>query len=137
MSAEQSGLRRERRKMVISLTPLIDIVFILVIFFMLASSFTRTHALGMATPASGGKSGPPAVGDTLRLTVLGNQRFRLDGELVSEAGLVTRLDGWSQDQKVIVRAGAQAVLQDMVWLLDQATQRGLAKLSVSPKPAAE
>ena len=39
------------RRRLISLTPLIDVVFILLIFFMLASSFLDWRAIGLDAPA--------------------------------------------------------------------------------------
>lgn len=45
-------LSRSRRKG-ISLTPLIDIVFILLTFFMLTSTFTRWKAVALRFPVAG------------------------------------------------------------------------------------
>src|SRR3546814_1065083 len=43
---------RGRRRASISLTPLIDVVFILLIFFMLASSFLDERAIEIDSPAA-------------------------------------------------------------------------------------
>ena len=52
----QSDARRRRRSL-ISLTPLIDVVFILLIFFMLASSFSTDQAIQLAMPGAGTTEG--------------------------------------------------------------------------------
>ena len=133
MPVGQSGLTRERRKMVISLTPLIDIVFILVIFFMLASSFTRTHAVDMATPHSGGKPGKPATGDPVRLAILGSGKFRVGTDIHDGTTLPDLMAGWAKDRKVVVKASEAAVLQDIVWLMDQAARQGLVNFTLTPR----
>jgi biopolymer transport protein ExbD len=49
-----------RRRTLISLTPLIDVVFILLVFFMLASNFSQLRAIGVTIPA---EAGGPAAGE--------------------------------------------------------------------------
>lgn len=133
MPIGQSSLTRDRRKMVISLTPLIDIVFILVIFFMLASSFTRTHAVDMATPITGSKSKQAPTGDPIRLSILGGDQFRIGSANHDGDTLLVLMSGWPKDRKVIVKAADAAVLQDIVWLMDQAARKGLANITLMPR----
>src|SRR3546814_18552679 len=45
------------RRRLISLTPLIDVVFILLVFFMLASSFVDWRAIVLDTPAAATRAG--------------------------------------------------------------------------------
>src|SRR3546814_13707697 len=59
---------RPRRRASISLTPLIDVVFILLIFFMLATSFVDDRAIEVGAPAAklGGASLEGALPVALR-----------------------------------------------------------------------
>src|SRR5690606_18422295 len=52
------AIRAARRRSTISLTPLIDVVFILLVFFMLASSFLDWRAIDLRAPG-------PAAGASL------------------------------------------------------------------------
>ncbi|WP_373510748.1 ExbD/TolR family protein, partial [Thiocapsa sp.] len=52
------------RRRLIGLTPLIDVVFILLVFFMLASSLVKWQALEMEAPASAAV-GTPVIGSWL------------------------------------------------------------------------
>ena len=45
--------RTSRRKLNLPLTPLIDVVFILIIFFMLTTSFMRIESLELLLPSAG------------------------------------------------------------------------------------
>ena len=51
--ADSFGQRASRRRALIGLTPLIDVVFILLVFFMLASSFLDWRAIDLTAPARG------------------------------------------------------------------------------------
>ena len=42
----------QKKRPLISLTPLIDVVFILLVFFMLASSFLDWRSIDLSTPAA-------------------------------------------------------------------------------------
>ena len=62
---------QRRRRALVSLTPLIDVVFILLLFFMLASNFLDLHSIALDAPT--GAAGKPAVEGALLVDV------RLDG----------------------------------------------------------
>ena len=47
----RAGRPQGRRRPLISLTPLIDVVFILLVFFMLASSFLDWRSIDLNAPA--------------------------------------------------------------------------------------
>lgn len=81
--------RRSRRGP--GLTPLIDIVFLLIVFFMLASSFGSEAALSLRveppTPASRGSARAAAQ----LLEVAGDGRLSLDSQPVAASLLAERL----------------------------------------------
>ena len=54
-------LRRPRRKLAISLTPLVDVIFLLLLFFMLSSTFSKFAEveLGTASASAATSSAPP------------------------------------------------------------------------------
>lgn len=122
--------RSGRRRSLISLTPLIDVVFILLLFFMLASSFLDLHSIVLDAPAEG--SGAPSVEGALLVDV------RLDG--IRFAGRYVAMDELVQrvrialadapDRRVLVRPAEQVKLQDAVDILDALTAAGVKRLSL-------
>lgn len=48
--------RTSRRKVNLPLIPLIDVIFILIVFFMLTTSFMRIESLELLLPSSAGKA---------------------------------------------------------------------------------
>lgn len=124
-----------RRRALISLTPLIDVVFILLVFFMLASSFLDWRAIELDAP------GRAAAGASLEGALLVEVRsngLRLSGETVSLDALEARVRervAAQPDQRVIVKPAAGVALQEAVDVLERLTQAGVSDLSLIRDPA--
>jgi biopolymer transport protein ExbD len=122
-----------RRRAIISLTPLIDVVFILLVFFMLASSFLdwRTLELGVARAAgTGGMTGA-------LLVELRKESLRLSGRTVSQDELINTLSSRFQrnpDQRVLIKPEAGVALQDAVDLIDHIGAAGGRDVSFVSAP---
>lgn len=116
---------RTRRKP--SLTPMIDVVFLLLVFFMLASQFGRDNALPLAV--AGGNSsyaGPP------RLVLIGADDLRLNGVLTApqDLALALRTLMQSDDDMVVLRGGEETSLQRLVDVAQELRQAGITRLAV-------
>lgn len=134
-----SGLYRPpRRRSLISLTPLIDVVFILLLFFMLASSFTNLHAIVLNAPASGSTSSTPSIEGALLVDVrLDGVRFA--GRYVTLKQLIARVSAIRAkhgDRRVLIRPGNGVSLQDTVRVLDALDGAGIHNLQLMDGPGA-
>lgn len=107
--------RRRGPRTLIGLTPLIDVVFILLVFFMLASRFNDWRAIGLDVPAGAGGRGESTAVE-IRLSADG--AVLLGGEPTAWAGLpdrLARLAGARDPQpRVVVRADAGVPFQRAV-----------------------
>lgn len=124
---------RRRRRASISLTPLIDVVFILLVFFMLASSFLDARALKVESPAAalGGTSLEGAL-----LVELRPDGLRLAGERLTPAQLDARFAehaARNPRQRVLVAPATGVSLQEAVTLLDHIAAAGLADVAFAPR----
>ena len=119
-----------RRRALISLTPLIDVVFILLVFFMLASSFLDWRAIDLDTPVSS------AAGTSMEgalLVEIRSDGLRLSGETVSLDALgarVARRVSERLDQPVLVRAAPGVSLQRAVQVLDRLAAAGATRMAL-------
>lgn len=134
LSQPNSGLilRQRRRRQLISLTPLIDVVFILLIFFMLASSFLDWRSISLGTPAQATAASSSMEG-ALLIRVLGDGGLDMSGERLDEAGLQARLAaavGRKPDQRVLVQPAAGVRMQRAVAILDLVTAAGIRDVSL-------
>ena len=129
--SDQFGLRRGRRKRpLISLTPLIDVVFILLVFFMLASSFLDWRSIELNAPGRAGGQ-PSMIGAMLiDVTVDGP---RLAGTPISLDALYARVSARLEqrpEQRVLVKPDPDVRLQAVVDVLDRLSEAGVVDLSL-------
>ena len=80
-----------RRRGMASLTPLIDVVFLLLIFFMLTTSFLQTQSLSVVTPAPSAEDLPKDA-RVVEIWLLGNGTLAIDGKPVERATLTEALN---------------------------------------------
>ena len=115
----------------IGLTPLIDVVFILLVFFMLAADLQQWRLLSVDATVT--RVGGGSATTTLWVEVHRGCTLALDGASVDLAALGTRLDGLvRQDQApaVVVQAEAGASLQCLVTVLDRVRGAGARHVSL-------
>ncbi len=119
-----------RSRRLISLTPLIDVVFILLIFFMLASSFLDWRAIELGAPA---RATAGASMEGALLVEVRPEGLRLSGQTVSLDRLAERVAARIEakpDQKVLVRPAPGVTLQWAVEVLDRLAAAGAAEISL-------
>lgn len=116
---------RSRRKP--SLTPMIDVVFLLLVFFMLASRFGSDALVPLSLGGSGDTySGPPRLIDVLP------EGQRLNGQEQSLEMVIAALDGLteSRTEMVVLRARDGAALQRMVTVMSALRAAGFTAIAV-------
>lgn len=115
--------RRRRRP---DLTPMIDVVFLLLVFFMLASRFVSETTIPLAAAQGQGSEwrGP------LRLVDLGAEgAIALNGSAVTVADLPARLGPMveSPEDPILLR-GREASLQDLTAVMEALRAAGFRRL---------
>jgi len=121
---------RPRRRAAISLTPLIDVVFILLVFFMLATSFLDWRSIPLRTAGAAGEAAGMEGALLVEVTSAGP---RLSGELVDLPALRARVAervSARPEQRVLVRPGPAADMQAMVATLDALDAAGARELAL-------
>lgn len=129
--ASNNGIRR--RRPLVSLTPLVDVVFILLVFFMLASSFSDQRAVGLMTPAIGESA------RTLKIVLLRVKRdggLDLNGEPITVNQLQARAAQFIQtvgERQFLVQPDEGVALQRVVVVLDALYATGVQDISLIRK----
>ncbi len=135
--------RRQRAGEVgVNLTPLIDVVFLLLIFFMVSTTFTRETQLSLDLPEATG-----AARDTpehqVEILVDEQGRYRVNGQPLVDNRVRTiqsaiyKISAGDTTLPLIIAADAQASHQDVVRAMDAAGQMGFVHLSISTRQPAE
>jgi biopolymer transport protein ExbD len=118
----------------ISLTPLVDVIFLLLMFFMLSSTFARFADLDVARQsATPGESGlaSPSDPDALRgaiVSVSADLQVRVNGTDTAPDDIAATLDALYDRgaRTAIVVADTRATVQDLVSVLERARQSKIA-----------
>jgi biopolymer transport protein ExbD len=117
--------RTTRKRPLISLTPLIDVVFILLLFFMLASNFSQWRTIDVMTPVSGGIQNDSEPSLLIQIESAGN--IRLDGTPLTLDGLFGPAAAAIQQQpqrRMVVQPAADVSLQTIVSVLERLRAAG-------------
>ena len=129
------NFRQLRRPEVsINLTPLIDVVFLLLIFFMVSTSFSEMTQLVVDLPEAEGS--PATTDEALILTVDVAGNMTLNGESVPNdasglsLALRQQLSG-NTDIPVTLSADAMTPHQYVVTAMDVAAQLNLTRLTIA------
>jgi len=121
-----------RRKSPISLTPLIDVVFILLVFFMLASSFMDWRSLSLDTSAAGE---PAPSEQTLFVVQIGPDSLQLNGERMTLERLIDQArTRQPADQPVSLQPLADTRVQAVVAVMDRLNAAGVQPLKLVEDP---
>jgi len=118
------GTRRAGRRL--GLTPLIDVVFLLLIFFMLASAPDRTGRLPLEL-ASTRVASREDTATALRIELAADGTLRLAGRRVTRAALAQGLRealAAHPTRPVLIVPAPDATLQQMVWLVESVEASG-------------
>ena len=120
----------------INLISLIDVMLMIVIFFMLSSTFTDEGRLRIRLPEASARSVPPDSAP-LVLAIGADGRYRLDGRELVDAtpdalrtGLLSVL-GEGRTRRFVLRADARATHQSVVTAMDVIAKLGLREVDVA------
>lgn len=136
--------RRGRHEATVELTPLIDVVFLLLIFFMVSTTFIRETQLKIDLPEAAGEL-QEIEDDVIEITVdrIGdyavNDRLLVNNDIGT---LVRALEaaieaGAGTGSRLIITADANASHQSVVRAMDAAGKVGLTRISITTQQPSE
>jgi biopolymer transport protein ExbD len=128
--------RRERRRARIEIIPMIDVVFFLLVFFMMASlSMTVYRGLPVNLPRAATGTTPPA--ETAAITVAQDGQAYLDREPVTRAALGERLRslvGANPSVAIVITADEAVAHGRVVDVLDEVRGAGVTRMAIAIRP---
>jgi biopolymer transport protein ExbD len=140
------NLRRSRSdEPDVNLTPLIDVVFILLLFFMVSTTFQRESEINIELPEA---SAEPVEerDETLEIVIDAEGHYFIDEQQVVNTELETlkqaiqKFLGERSEIPVVIRADRQTPYESVVRAMDATAQLGLLQMSLAtsqPESAGE
>ena len=120
----------------VNLTPLIDVVFLLLIFFMVSSTFDRHAKLKVQLPQANAQT-QQKVDNPVVLSIDAKGKYYIDDRQVVNEQMDTlkralaKTVGERTNVTLLLRADGRAAHQSVVRAMDAAAQLGLTKLSIA------
>lgn len=130
--------RRITEDLQINLTPLIDVVFLLLIFFMVSTTFTRENRLAVNLPEADGEPVQENT-RTIEISVSQGGAYAIDGRTLVNSELSTLMQGLEEvalgdrDVALILIADAEASHQSVVTAMDAIGKSGFSRLSIATR----
>lgn len=122
----------------LNLTPMIDIVFLLIIFFMVGTRFSEIEQqYDIELPSAGAVAPMSSRPDALVLNVARTGEVTMNGDLIAMTEVLERLkkakEGYSE-QAVLIRGDGEGTYQSIVDVMDLCHKAQIHKFSLAFQP---
>ncbi len=120
----------------LNMTPLIDVVFLLLIFFMVSTTFQKETELKVQLPQAS-EQAPTEESHSIELVINARGGYFVNGRELNDSSMVTvrnainKLARGKKDTPLVIRADAMAPHQSVITAMDAAGQLGMVKFSLA------
>lgn len=133
---------RSKEEPEVNLTSLIDVVLLLLVFFMVSTSFVRESEINLSLPEAGARSEPVSAPQTIEISITQTGNYAINGQqLVNNERRTLRLaieqlvadlpvEG-ADGVKVFLRADALATHQSVITAMDVVGQLGYTNINIA------
>jgi biopolymer transport protein ExbD len=128
--------RAKKDNVEVNLTPLIDVVFLLLIFFMVSTTFTRETRLSVELPEATGVAALSAA-KMIEVSIAADGTYAVNGERLTRSDrdtlrtVLLPLSQQGTDLPFVIIADAASSHQAVVTVMDVAGRLGFANLSIT------
>jgi biopolymer transport protein ExbD len=128
---------RPRTQPEVNLTSLIDVVFLLLIFFMVSTSFVKQSQISIRLPEAESTVVVEEIPDQIDIMITATGTYLVNGrELINNRAETIRnalqkVSGGQNDLPLTISADANARHQDVVTAMDVAARLGFTKISIA------
>jgi biopolymer transport protein ExbD len=135
--------RRRGDDMTISLTPLIDVILVLLIFFMVSSRFTRDTQMNLNLPKATGEAALSASAQIVEISVDANGNIFVNAKALANGQIETiktalqSVSNGNNELPLVISADAKAPYQAVATAMDAAGQMGFHKLTMAAQAPRE
>jgi biopolymer transport protein ExbD len=129
--------QRPREEPDLNLTSLIDVVLLLLIFFMVSTTFVDEARIKIRLPQTSDKAAPAPTHDSIEITVAASGEFRVNGRSLLNTSpstlstAVAQVAGDKRDGSITIRADARATHQSVVTAMDVVGRLGFRAINIA------
>lgn len=123
-----------RSRLFINITSMVDVLFILLIFFAVSATFDKTGTFEVDLPSAQGGNAPAVK--THVVTLFHGESPALDGVRMDIQDLIGKVRSWSPAEKtkpVLLKADKQIPYGEVIHILDELRKEGVLKVQALTK----
>ena len=128
-------LRKKYTELSLEVTPLIDIVFLLLIFFVLNSQFDKFTSMDLSLPKVNSNQLNEMVGDNLIIEITSAEQIILNGTLLQEFSYSTLDDfinkNHSNNKIAVISADSNTKYQYLVTVMDVLNKNNFERVEIN------
>ena len=117
----------------IDLTPMLDVVFIMLIFFIVTASFIKEAGLDVNRPDAPVQQTKPEDANIL-VMINANDEIWIDRRLIDPRAVranIERLHAENPDGSVVIQANKKSTNKMLVWVMDASRSAGVYSISIA------
>ncbi|HUG99499.1 MAG TPA: biopolymer transporter ExbD [Gammaproteobacteria bacterium] len=127
---ESAGTEEEESE--INITPMLDVVFIMLIFFIVTASFVKEAGIDVNRPDA--ETAVRQERANILIAISENNEIWIDQRMVDPRALranIERLHAENPEGSVVIQADKKAVTETLVTVMDAARQAGVFNVSIA------
>ena len=132
MSRKQGALSVEEEENEINLTPMLDVVFIMLIFFIVTASFIKEAGIQVERPDA--PTADKQEDAAILIAISGNDEIWIDRRETDPRavrGMIERLHAENPKGSIVIQADEESTNELLVVVLDAAKQVGVANVAIA------
>ena len=117
----------------INLTPMLDVVFIMLIFFIVTASFIKEAGIDVNRPDAPVTESKPEDANIL-IVIRANDEIWIDRRMIDRRAVranIERLHAENPKGSVVIQANKKSTNKVLVWVMDSARNAGVYKISIA------
>ena len=117
----------------INLTPMLDVVFIMLIFFIVTASFIKEAGIDVNRPDAPVTESKPEDANIL-IVIRANDEIWIDRRMIDRRAVrenIERLHAENPKGSVVIQANKKSKNKVLVWVMDSARNAGVYKISIA------
>ena len=121
----------------LNMTSLIDVVLLLLIFFMVSTTFVDESRIEIQLPQASTEAPPQTRSDPIEIAVTASGEYRVNGKTLLNnspttlSAAVSKLAGEARDNPVTIRADARTTHQSVVTAMDVVGRLGFRGINMA------
>jgi biopolymer transport protein ExbD len=137
MRQRLAPLQSEEEEQEINITPMLDVVFIMLIFFIVTASFVKESGIDVNKPEAA--TSQPKEKANILIAIDANGQIWIDRRQVDPRAVranIERLHAENPQGTVVIQADEEALTRDLVRVMDAARLAGVYDVAIAaPRPS--